>query len=92
MDAELYQAFLKQAQKGDHFRRLIATEEWKKMEELFDSFISRFDTVRGIETDKEWLVRKSKVNALEELRGTIHSLAAETTAALEELSQPEEES
>lgn len=91
MDAELYKVFLKQAQRGENIRRLMQMEEWKSVEQLIDYLIADNDTVKGIQTDKEWWKRQAKVNILEELKGQLQSLRDEARSAMSELTNDEAE-
>lgn len=90
MDAELYRTFLRQAQRGEHIRRLMAMEEWKSVEELIGKMIEDSDTVKGVKTDKEWMKRQERVDILEELLGQFSSLAEESKSAMAELTEEED--
>ena len=85
MDAELLRTNLSTAQKGEHVRRLMAMEEWGAVDKEIKTQIKKYDTVKGIRADKEFLIRQSKVDALEELLGSFKSIQQETETALEEL-------
>lgn len=85
MDAELLKTFLKQAQKGEHLRRLMIMEEWHAVPDMINFLISRYDTVRGARADKEFLIRGSKVDVLEELLGMFVSDKETAETAMEEL-------
>jgi hypothetical protein len=90
MDSELTRTFLKQAQQGEHLRRLMVMDEWATVEKLIKAHIQQYDTVRGIRADKEFLIRASKVEALEELLGAMLSIKMEAETAMEELTTRDE--
>lgn len=90
MDAELLKTFLRQAQKGEHIRRVMAMSEWPSLKKLIEEHRDQYDTVRGIRADKEFIIRQSKVEAIDELLGTLDSIYAETETALEELNTRDE--
>jgi len=91
MDNQLRRDFLKTAQEGDHIRRLKRMDEWKKNIEIIHKLQSQYDTVRGVRTDKEFLIRNAKVDVLDELLGIYESIASESENAMEELITENEE-
>ena len=91
MDNQLRRDLLKAAQEGDHIHRLKRLEEWKKVIEIIHALKDSYDTVRGIKTDKEFLIRNAKVDVLEELEGVFDSIASESENAMAELTNETEE-
>lgn len=91
MDNQLRRDFLKIAQEGDHLRRLKRLEEWPKVIEIIHSLKASYDTVRGVRTDKEFLIRNSKVDVLDELEGIFDSVASEAENAMNELTTENED-
>ncbi len=91
MDNQLRRDFLKIVQEGDHIRRLKRMDEWAKNIEIINTLIKQYDTVKGIRTDKEFLIRGAKVAVLEELLGVYDTVASESENAMEELTTDEED-
>lgn len=94
MDNQLHREFLRQAQEGDYLNRLKSgdnKEAWDKVIELIHKLQDSYDTVKGIRADKEYLVRQSKVDVLDELLGVFESTASQAENAMEELTHDTEE-
>jgi hypothetical protein len=91
MDASQLQLFLKKAQRGARIRRVTEHPDWEAMRELIENLRDENDTVRGVETDKEWMRRKERVAILDELLAIIQSTIHESSYALNELRRDQEE-
>lgn len=91
MDNQLRRDFLKKVQEGDHIRRLKRMDEWVKNLEIIQNLIKQYDTVKGVKTDKEFLIRGAKVDVLEELLGIYEAVSSESENAMEELTSDEED-
>ena len=77
---------------GTDIADLMTQPGWRSVQFLFERDLAKYDTVRGIRSDKEAMRRLERFNALDELWSTIQELADEVKYQAEQAQETQEES